>query len=194
MCSFINSVPKESLSNSQLTYENHRILDTELHLNVKYFIGRKARKKYFIVYFLCRMIPIAISSSEADYIRQLLRSQRRKKNVGNKEKDHLRHPRKIKKNDSKVSDEGLKSLEYQVIYKSSSNESPLSEEKTTTDKSKTTPAPNSEVNTTRISVKPRGPPTGFFNRDKFKQILTSNLRTDRDQSKGENWSKDHNFK
>ena len=43
-------------------------------------------------------------------------------------------------------------------------------------------------NNDTIKVKPRGPPRGFFNREKFKQILTSNLRTDRDHSKGENWS------
>ena len=46
------------------------------------------------------MIPIAISSSEAQYIRKLLRSQQKGKNVKRNFSDnHLRHPRKINKSD-----------------------------------------------------------------------------------------------
>ena len=64
------------------------------------------------------MIPIAISSNEAEYIRKLLRSQNRKKLRPNT--DHLRHPRKIDKNQAKkVSSEASEEKEYQIIYKHS---------------------------------------------------------------------------
>ena len=66
------------------------------------------------------MIPIAISSSEADYIRKLLRSQNRKKPKPGPQ-DHLRHPRKIDNNQTKkkVASKASDNREYQIIYKDS---------------------------------------------------------------------------
>ena len=143
-----------------------------------------------------RMIPIAISSSEAQYIRKLLQSQQKGKNVKHNFSDnHLRHPRKINKSD--VTPASSKnafniSKEYQIIYKNN-NPTPKSvkKDKTSTIKDDINkyPEKKKKTNNDTIKVKPRGPPQGFFNREKFKQILTSNLRTDRDHSKGENWSK-----
>ena len=152
-------------------------------------------EKYLLV---CsgRMIPIAISSTEADYIRKLLRSQKRSRLRAKTNQEHgPRLPRKISKN---VVDEvkHMKSaavddkMEYQIIYK---NE-PRNEREAKTDKSATSTrsnktnndANNSNLNTTIITVKPRGPPQGFFNKDKFKEIFTSQAGTDRDQSRGEN--------
>ena len=139
------------------------------------------------------MIPIAISSSEAQYIRKLLRSQQKGKNVKHNFSDnHLRHPRKINKSD--VTPASSKnafniSKEYQIIYKNN-NPTPIKEDKTVTIKDDNIISKKKkQTNNDTIKVKPRGPPRGFFNREKFKQILTSNLRTDRDHSKGENWSK-----
>ena len=139
------------------------------------------------------MIPIAISSSEAQYIRKLLRSQQKGKNVKRNFSDnHLRHPRKINKSDvTTASSENAVNIsqEYQIIYKNN-NPTPkaATEDKTTTTKEDKITS-KKKTSKDSIKVKPRGPPQGFFNREKFKQILTSNLRTDRDHSKGENWSK-----
>ena len=153
------------------------------------------------------MIPIAISSSEADYIRKLLRSQNRKKPRPGPPPDHLRHPRKIDKNhtEKKVASKQSEKQEYQIIYKDSQVQE--SRDYTTTissvkgnkqsDESGDITENTSdgieditENTSVKITVRPRGPPRGFFNREKFKQILKSNLSTDRDQSRGENWSAD----
>ena len=158
------------------------------------------------------MIPIAISSSEADYIRKLLRSQNRKKPRPGP-KDHLRHPRKIDKNQTKkkVASKATDNREYQIIYRDSQAQE--SKDDTTTIRSVRVNKKGDEIgditenirddvgditkNTSvKITVKPRGPPRGFFNREKFQQILTSNLsnlRPDRDQSRGENCSAGPSF-
>ena len=147
------------------------------------------------------MIPIAISSSEADYIRKLLRSQNRKKPKPGPQ-DHLRHPRKIVNNQTKkkVASNASDNGEYQIIFKDSQTQD--SKDDSTTgrvnkkgdESGDITENINDDVGditkniSAKITVRPRGPPRGFFNREKFKQILTSNLSTDRDQSRGENWS------
>jgi len=142
-----------------------------------------------------RMIPIAISSSEADYIRKLLRSQNRKKPKPGTQ-DHLRHPRKIDNNQTKkkVAD----NREYQIIYKDSQAQNSLDDSTTIRsvrvnkkgdESGDITENISDDVGditkniSAKITVRPRGPPRGFFNREKFKQILTSNLSTDRDQSR-----------
>ena len=144
------------------------------------------------------MIPIAISSSEADYIRKLLRSQNRKKPRPGPQ-DHPRHPRKIDKNQTKkkVASKESDKQEYQIIFKDSQVQE--SKDQTTTigprqGKKEVVDSGDVAENTSaKITVRPRGPPRGFFNREKFKQILKSNLRTDRDQSRGENWSTGPSF-
>ena len=129
------------------------------------------------------MIPIAVSSKEAQYIRQLLHIQ----DKGNRKKqanqdDHPRHPRKTNKNEASHVNKIDITKEYQIVYKdqkkSTITEKVLIEEEDTI-KNNNNPA--------QITVKPRGPPQGFFNREKFQQILTSNTRTDKDQNEGENW-------
>ena len=128
------------------------------------------------------MIPIAISSSEAEYIRQIIKKNKKSKT---KQSDHLRLPRKIVT--AAVSKEkAVKPLsEYQIVYK---DLKPQNKPETTTEHGGRTAGNQTNNNATWvITVKPRGPPRGFFNRDKFKQILTSNLRTDKDRNKGENW-------
>jgi len=68
--------------------------------------------------------------------------------------------------------------EYQIIYK----EAPP----TTTIKTvETTSNSKNEKNDSSAQawIRPRGPPKGFFNREKFQQILTSNLRSDKDQNR-----------
>ena len=142
-----------------------------------------------------RMIPIAISSTEADYIRKLLRSQKRSRLRAKTNQEHARLPRKI----SKIVEEDVKSMksaavddkmEYQIIYKNEpriEHEAKTDKSATSTESNKTNnDANNSNLNTTIITVKPRGPPQGFFNKDKFKEIFPSHAGTDRDQSKGEN--------
>ena len=139
------------------------------------------------------MIPIAISSSEADYIRKLLRSQNRKKPKPGPQ-DHLRHPRKIDKNqtEKKVASKQSEKQEYQIIYKDSQVREIRDDTTTITsvkgNKQSDESGDITENTSVKITVRPRGPPRGFFNREKFKQILKSNLSTDRDQSRGENWS------
>ena len=139
------------------------------------------------------MIPIAISSSEADYIRKLLRSQNRKKPKPEPQ-DHLRHPRKIDKNqtEKKVASNQSEKQEYQIIYKDSQVQESRDDTTTITSVKGNRQSDESgditENTSVKITVRPRGPPRGFFNREKFKQILKSNLSTDRDQSRGENWS------
>ena len=142
-----------------------------------------------------RMIPIAISSSEADYIRKLLKSQNRNRLKAKTIKEHPRLPRKIIKNQEDV--KHLKSggvdaeQEYQIIYKTkpTTEAAPNKSATLRTQFNKTNnDGNNSNLNTTILAVRPRGPPRGFFNKDRFKEIFTGNSAggTDRDQSKGEN--------
>lgn len=143
-----------------------------------------------------RMIPIAISSSEADYIRKLLRSQNRKKPRPGPQ-DHPRLPRKIDKNqtEKKVASKESDNQEYQIIFKDSQE----SKDQTTTigprqgNKEVDESGDVAENASAKITVRPRGPPKGFFNREKFKQILKSNLRTDRDQSRASSTNNEINL-
>ena len=123
------------------------------------------------------MIPIAISSTEAQLIRKIISKKSKKQKT--KSSDHQRLPRKIIRNPVKEKETSKK--EYQIIYKDEKPETTTEHEERTTENSKRT------TGWEGITVKPRGPHRGFFNREKFKQILTSNLRTDKDQNKGENW-------
>ena len=132
------------------------------------------------------MIPIAISSSEAKLIRNIIKKNNKQKIK--KSSDHPRLPRKIFQ--TTVTEKQTKKQkprkEYQIIYK---DDKPLNKVETTTEPFlRSTPGNKTDLGTGwRITVKPRGPHRGFFNREKFKQILTSNLRTDKDHNKGENW-------
>ena len=129
------------------------------------------------------MIPIAISSSEAEYIRQIIKKNKKSKT---KQSDHLRLPRKIVT--AAVSKEKAEKplSEYQIVYK---DLKPQNKPETTTEHGGDRTTGNQTNNNPGwvITVKPRGPPRGFFNREKFKQILTSNRGTDKDRNKGENW-------
>ena len=128
------------------------------------------------------MIPIAISSTEAKYIRNIIKKNKKPKT---KKADHLRLPRKIVKSPLSKERKEKSEKEYQIIYK---DLKPRNKPETTTEHGGRTAGNQTNNNATWvITVKPRGPPRGFFNRDKFKQILTSNLRTDKDRNKGENW-------
>ena len=131
------------------------------------------------------MIPIAISSTEAKYIRQIIKKNKKPKT---KQSDHLRLPRKIVKSPLSKGRKEKPEKEYQIIYK---DLKPLNKPETTTEHGGGTTGHQTNNNNNNatwvITVKPRGPPRGFFNRDKFIQILTSNLRTDKDRNKGENW-------
>lgn len=131
------------------------------------------------------MIPIAISSTEAKYIKNIIKKNKKHKT---KKSDHLRLPRKIVKSPLSKERKEKSEKEYQIIYK---DLKPHNRPETTTERGggRTGNQTNNNNNNTTwvITVKPRGPPRGFFNRDKFKQILTSNLRTDKDRNKGENW-------
>ena len=137
------------------------------------------------------MIPIAISSTEAQLIRKIISKKSKKQKT--KSSDHQRLPRKIIRNP--VKEKETSKREYQIIYKDEKPETTTEHEERTTEHIERTTehrerATEQEERTTGwegITVKPRGPHRGFFNREKFKQILTSNLRTDKDQNKGENW-------
>lgn len=125
-----------------------------------------------------RMIPIAISSTEAKYIRNIIKKNKKPKT---KKLDHLRLPRKIVKSPLSKERKEKSEKEYQIIYK---DLKPLNKPESTTEHGGRTTGNQTNNNATWvITVKPRGPPRGFFNRDKFKQILTSNLRTDKDRNK-----------
>merc|ERR1719219_2598001 len=125
-----------------------------------------------------RMIPIAISSTEAQYIRNIIKKNKKPKT---KQSDHLRLPRKIVKSPLSKERKEKSEKEYQIIYQ---DLKPLNKPETTTEHGGRTTGNQTNNNATWvITVKPRGPPRGFFNRDKFKQILTSNLRTDKDRNK-----------
>ena len=156
----------------------------------KYFIGLK--EKYFTA-TSCRMIPIAVSSNEAKYIRKLLQIQHKGSRIKqNPDNDHLRHPRKINKSDTKVISPSINGIditkEYQIVYKEATTTTTVRPE-VTTSRTKNEIEANAHA-----LIRPRGPPRGFFNREKFQQILTSNLRSDKDQNQGENWGlKNHNF-
>ena len=123
------------------------------------------------------MIPIAISSTEAQLIRKIISKKSKKQKT--KSSDHQRLPRKIIRNP--VKEKETSKREYQIIYKDEKPETTTEHEERTTEHEERT------TGWEGITVKPRGPHRGFFNREKFKQILTSNLRTDKDQNKGENW-------
>ena len=131
------------------------------------------------------MIPIAVSSKEAQYIRQLLCIQ----DKGNRKKqqnqdDHPRHPRKTNKNEVSPVNKIDITKEYQIVYKDQTGKKSTTTEKVVIEEKDSITDDNVG---SKITVKPRGPPQGFFNREKFQQILTSNLRTDKDQNQGENW-------
>ena len=134
------------------------------------------------------MIPIAISSTEAEYIRNIIKKNKKAKSkkAKTKKSDHLRLPRKIAKSPQSKERKTKSEKEYQIVYK---DLKPQDKPETTTEHGVVQRTGNQTNNNTTwvITVKPRGPPRGFFNRDKFKQILTSNLRTDKDRNKGENW-------
>ena len=130
------------------------------------------------------MIPIAISSTEAQLIRKIISKKSKKQKT--KSSDHQRLPRKIIRNP--VKEKETSKREYQIIYKDEKPETTTEhEERTTEHRERTTGHEERTTGWEGITVKPRGPHRGFFNREKFKQILTSNLRTDKDQNKGENW-------
>ena len=130
------------------------------------------------------MIPIAISSTEAQLIRKIISKKSKKQKT--KSSDHQRLPRKIIRNP--VKEKETSKREYQIIYKDEKPETTTEHEKRTTElRERTTEQGERTTDWEGITVKPRGPHRGFFNREKFKQILTSNLRTDKDQNKGENW-------
>ena len=130
------------------------------------------------------MIPIAISSTEAQLIRKIISKKSKKQKT--KSSDHQRLPRKIIRNP--VKEKETSKREYQIIYKDEKPETTTEhEERTTEHEESTTEHRERTTGWEGITVKPRGPHRGFFNREKFKQILTSNLRTDKDQNKGENW-------
>ena len=130
------------------------------------------------------MIPIAISSTEAQLIRKIISKKSKKQKT--KSSDHQRLPRKIIRNP--VKEKETSKREYQIIYKDEKPETTTEhEERTTEHRERTTEQGERTTGWEGITVKPRGPHRGFFNREKFKQILTSNLRTDKDQNKGENW-------
>ena len=130
------------------------------------------------------MIPIAISSTEAQLIRKIISKKSKKQKT--KSSDHQRLPRKIIRNP--VKEKETSKREYQIIYKDEKPETTTEhEESTTENRERTTEQGERTTGWEGITVKPRGPHRGFFNREKFKQILTSNLRTDKDQNKGENW-------
>jgi len=128
-----------------------------------------------------RMIPIAISSNEAKYIRKLLQIQHKGSRIKqNPDNDHLRHPRKINKSDTKVISPSINGIditkEYQIVYKEATTTTTVKPE-VTTSRTKNEIEANAHA-----LIRPRGPPRGFFNREKFQQILTSNLRSDKDQN------------
>ena len=130
------------------------------------------------------MIPIAISSTEAQLIRKIISKKSKKQKT--KSSDHQRLPRKIIRNP--VKEKETSKREYQIIYKDEKPETTTEHvERTTEHEERTTEHRERTTGWEGITVKPRGPHRGFFNREKFKQILTSNLRTDKDQNKGENW-------
>ena len=130
------------------------------------------------------MIPIAISSTEAQLIRKIISKKSKKQKT--KSSDHQRLPRKIIRNP--VKEKETSKREYQIIYKDEKPETTTEhEERTTEHRERTTEQGERTTGWEGITVKPRGPHRGFFNREKFKKILTSNLRTDKDQNKGENW-------
>ena len=130
------------------------------------------------------MIPIAISSTEAQLIRKIISKKSKKQKT--KSSDHQRLPRKIIRNP--VKEKETSKREYQIIYKDEKPETTTEHEESTTEHiERTTEHIERATGWEGITVKPRGPHRGFFNREKFKQILTSNLRTDKDQNKGENW-------
>ena len=164
--------------------------------NFEIFSGSQA--EIFYCQLPVRMIPIAISSTEAQLIRKIISKKSKKQKT--KSSDHQRLPRKIIRNP--VKEKETSKREYQIIYKDEKPETTTEhverttehEERTTEHRERTTEheertTENSERTTgwEGITVKPRGPHRGFFNREKFKQILTSNLRTDKDRNKGENW-------